>query len=225
MPIARRCGIATRRRLDHSGRAAPRPCARPGSGDGRQSMPIRPERKCDHCEQMFKPYLGRHDVRFCSLICKKRRAYLVANPRAEKTCVHCDGTFVPAGSNKAIYCSSKCRSASIRRREQSDPTRRLAARERARRYSKTERYRFSQINHKSLRRQVERAGSVTPDQWADQIKLFGNQCAYCPSCGPLTMDHVIPLSKGGQHSIDNVVPACKPCNSSKNNEIWRPRCP
>lgn len=189
-------------------------------------MPIRPEnRACDFCGNSFEPYRGRRDVRFCSVICKKRRAYADANPRVEKPCHHCNLAFMPKASNKAMYCSDRCKTADQSRRVRNDPARRLARREQARRYSKTERYRFSQINHKSRRRQAEREGSVTPDQWADKLKLFGHQCAYCPSLGPLTMDHVIPLSKGGLHCIDNVVPACKPCNSSKNNEIWRPRCP
>ncbi len=29
------------------------------------------------------------------------------------------------------------------------------------------------------------------------------------------MDHILPLSRGGSHSIDNVVPACHTCNRSK----------
>lgn len=31
----------------------------------------------------------------------------------------------------------------------------------------------------------------------------------------LTMDHVVPISKGGKTTIDNVIPACSSCNSSK----------
>ncbi len=31
-------------------------------------------------------------------------------------------------------------------------------------------------------------------------------------------DHVVPLSKGGEHSEDNLVPACAPCNLSKGNK-------
>jgi 5-methylcytosine-specific restriction endonuclease McrA len=49
------------------------------------------------------------------------------------------------------------------------------------------------------------------------------RCQYCG--GPAnTLDHVIPLSRGGPHAIGNVVPACKPCNSRKRHRTpqeWR----
>ena len=35
----------------------------------------------------------------------------------------------------------------------------------------------------------------------------------------LTQDHVIPLSKGGQHIKENIVPACPSCNSKKGNRM------
>ena len=43
-------------------------------------------------------------------------------------------------------------------------------------------------------------------------------CQYCSNEFPyrkLTLDHVIPLSKGGEHCWDNVVTACGPCNNKK----------
>lgn len=43
----------------------------------------------------------------------------------------------------------------------------------------------------------------------------GGRCHYCHEFKPLTMDHVIPVSKGGPHTASNIVPACQPCNSRK----------
>ncbi|MGB3695162.1 MAG: HNH endonuclease [Spirulinaceae cyanobacterium] len=42
-----------------------------------------------------------------------------------------------------------------------------------------------------------------------------HSCQYCDSKKKLTLDHVIPRSKGGKHTWDNVVTACERCNSKK----------
>jgi 5-methylcytosine-specific restriction endonuclease McrA len=44
-----------------------------------------------------------------------------------------------------------------------------------------------------------------------------NMCCYCGSNRNLTIDHVIPLSRGGKTSFDNCVTACFRCNNKKNN--------
>ncbi len=46
-------------------------------------------------------------------------------------------------------------------------------------------------------------------------------CAYCgASDGSLQRDCVLPISRGGRYTIDNVVPACRSCNASKcNHEV------
>jgi len=53
----------------------------------------------------------------------------------------------------------------------------------------------------------------------------GRACWYCGGEGlPLALDHVIPRIQGGSDDPDNLVPACKPCNSSKGGrtpEQWR----
>ena len=46
-------------------------------------------------------------------------------------------------------------------------------------------------------------------------------CQYCGSKGDLTFDHVIPRSRGGVTSWDNVVAACSPCNLKKANKSLR----
>lgn len=47
------------------------------------------------------------------------------------------------------------------------------------------------------------------------FKRDGYECVYCGNKKDLTLDHVIPTSKGGEHSWRNVVTACKKCNNTK----------
>lgn len=58
----------------------------------------------------------------------------------------------------------------------------------------------------------------TPAQWAEVQSLWGG-CAYCGDVDrPLQRDCVQPISRGGRYTLDNVVPACGPCNASKSND-------
>jgi HNH endonuclease len=47
------------------------------------------------------------------------------------------------------------------------------------------------------------------------FKRDGHQCQYCGTTDDLTLDHVIPKSRGGKTSWDNLSTACKRCNSRK----------
>ena len=55
----------------------------------------------------------------------------------------------------------------------------------------------------------------TADQWREMKQLFHGRCAYCGKKARLTQDHILPLSKGGNHTANNIVPACQSCNSKK----------
>lgn len=72
-------------------------------------------------------------------------------------------------------------------------------------------------NIKARRRSRYKAtGRVTGLQWRECLESFNHCCAYCgASDRKLTQDHMTPISRGGAHSIENVVPACGPCNSKK----------
>ncbi len=56
---------------------------------------------------------------------------------------------------------------------------------------------------------------ITKETWAEILETFGHRCAYCLEEKKLEMDHVVPISKGGTHTYDNLVPACGKCNASK----------
>lgn len=71
---------------------------------------------------------------------------------------------------------------------------------------------------KKQRRRVRIAGvksTLTLTQWNAIKAAFGFRCAYCRLSKPLTQDHITPISKGGDHTVHNVVPACQRCNASK----------
>jgi 5-methylcytosine-specific restriction endonuclease McrA len=47
----------------------------------------------------------------------------------------------------------------------------------------------------------------------------GHRCVYCGSSGRLTLDHVVPRSRGGDSVWENVVTSCAPCNLRKGNRL------
>lgn len=62
---------------------------------------------------------------------------------------------------------------------------------------------------------AERVWKLPPVNRREVLRRDKSACQYCGSTKKLTLDHVIPRSKGGKHSWDNVVIACSPCNSRK----------
>lgn len=46
-------------------------------------------------------------------------------------------------------------------------------------------------------------------------RIYAQPCTYCGSLKDIQVDHVIPLAKGGTHSVGNLTAACKSCNMSK----------
>lgn len=74
---------------------------------------------------------------------------------------------------------------------------------------------------RAARRRARRIAATDHDlddaQWAALRAAWGG-CAYCGATGvPLQRDCVLPISRGGRYTVDNVVPACASCNASKCN--------
>ena len=59
--------------------------------------------------------------------------------------------------------------------------------------------------------------SGTIREWQREYDL-PKQCVFCGSQGPLETDHLIPRSRGGNHSAGNVVWACRSCNASRGDK-------
>jgi len=68
--------------------------------------------------------------------------------------------------------------------------------------------------------------TLTGDKWERIKQHFDNKCAYCGEDKPLTQEHFIPISKGGEYTHNNIIPVCQSCNSSKRNKDffgWYPK--
>lgn len=50
-------------------------------------------------------------------------------------------------------------------------------------------------------------------------KRDGHKCQYCGSTKELTIDHIIPRSRGGEDTWENLVVACMPCNTKKGDKL------
>jgi 5-methylcytosine-specific restriction endonuclease McrA len=65
---------------------------------------------------------------------------------------------------------------------------------------------YVRVPRDAQRRKITRRAVFARDDWT---------CQYCGSRGNLTVDHVIPRSKGGASSWENIVASCAPCNRRK----------
>jgi len=78
---------------------------------------------------------------------------------------------------------------------------------------------ISQQNRQAKKRQ--NGGTYTLQDWDKLLKTFNYMCLCCKRCEPeikLTVDHIVPVSKGGKNEITNLQPLCKSCNSKKHTK-------
>lgn len=76
------------------------------------------------------------------------------------------------------------------------------------------------LGNNARARQMAAEGKTTAAEWRECLEHFDHRCAYClrheSEVGKLARDHMRPLTRGGSNWPENLVPACKSCNSSKN---------
>ncbi|NJC87995.1 MAG: HNH endonuclease [Desulfuromonas sp.] len=74
-----------------------------------------------------------------------------------------------------------------------------------------------EVSEETLRRERAKARELRGSQWW-RNRIASGICHYCGALVPpkeLTLDHIVPLVRGGRSSKGNCVPACKTCNSAK----------
>ncbi len=191
----------------------------------------KPSRKCVGC---IKEYKRQWHL---------ARVAVVLPAGFTKTCSVCEKTFPASGFYRhkggAFGLAARCRKCTniagaefqrknkeqtlerIRRWIERNPERR---REIAREWNsrnkhlRPKRDRSGDLSLKIRRKILKAQPKISPVTLKRIFESTNGKCSYCGIAAKLTLDHMIPLSKGGLHNAKNLSPVCQPCNSSKRNK-------
>jgi 5-methylcytosine-specific restriction endonuclease McrA len=162
---------------------------------------------CANCGKAAKRHgCNIREKNYCSQKCRIDSAKGNVNPNwrggpMEKKCKRCMKPFTRYGrvEKRAKYCSFECRIEGLRIHASDRERGRVGGRMREARLRAT---RALLTQH-------------TEQEWRDLLALFNGQCAKCGASSRIERDHIIPLCKGGDDTIDNIQPLCCTCNRKK----------
>lgn len=207
--------------------------------DSKRKAPIRTKRTtvlsttivCDRCnqEQPFDQYRKPVLLDPPHTTCKKCRAIIRAaqwhDEHAERYNANSRENYKRRTSDgwKRTRNETERKAANVRYRERHRE--RLRAESRARNAAGV--YRDNRRRHVILRRArlANAVGTWTIDEWQSLLAKYGNQCLRCGTTKRLSFDHVIPITKGGENTIENAQPLCVPCNCFKAKRCFDYRLP
>jgi len=78
-----------------------------------------------------------------------------------------------------------------------------------------------EIDDAHIRREKQKARALRRTEWWHR-KLAKGTCQYCGKkapAGELTMDHIVPLVRGGKSTKGNLAAVCKTCNTAKQSRL------
>jgi hypothetical protein len=71
------------------------------------------------------------------------------------------------------------------------------------------------LKHQRLAKIKNLPANFNENDWVKCKECFKNKCAYCGNEEKLVQDHFVPVCRGGEYTINNIIPCCSYCNSSK----------
>ena len=77
------------------------------------------------------------------------------------------------------------------------------------------------VTEEEIRRERRKARELRDSQWWKN-RMSQGLCAHCGGRFPpreLTMDHLVPIIRGGKSTRGNVVPSCKACNTARSHSL------
>jgi 5-methylcytosine-specific restriction endonuclease McrA len=90
----------------------------------------------------------------------------------------------------------------------------------AKAWNQANKQRFQQhVANSKIKRRVAQEARTFKILDKEYRKLYASPCAFCGATEKISMDHIIPISRSGNHSIGNLQPLCRSCNSSKKNRL------
>jgi len=168
---------------------------------------------CRNCGVTFLVRRSKVDTgrgQHCSAQCRKETSSIL------KSCESCGNRFWVKKSREAKamvrYCSLSCRSkgwAERGVRQGKSNGRYIDGTSTTKEYD-------CRKSHRRRKKVEANGGDYSIQEWLDLCSRYENRCLCCGRDDvALTVDHVVPLSKGGSNDIANIQPLCKSCNSKK----------
>ena len=164
----------------------------------RQKAKYRKSKVCLFCNQI---YSWTAYTKYCSNQCRSKAQNLKnKNKKTFSLCVVCGKSSLGSLGYSRKYCSKTCKHKGMFGGKP-------PLEERTRKAQRN----FRERNVPGLTRHEM---SILRFQWISE----GQSCAYCDQACE-TVDHIVPLNRGGDNQKQNLTPACRSCNSSKGDRL------
>ena len=205
------CGIVFEQRASHAKRYKHHYCSKKCMGIANHKEQLWQSHNCLVCGKPIEAK-GGHYRKYCSMACngvrKRVDGALWRNPE-----------HIKAYMRRYELEHKEELNAKARERVKANPEIYRAIK---RRWDKAHPDVKAMLNYK--RYEIKSEGKVTGEDWKYIKEKYDYQCPRCLKREPeikLSIDHIIPLSKGGKHTKDNIQPLCRRCNCSKNAKTVR----
>ncbi len=187
-------------------------------------------KKCKLCGGEIPPKRAKWSfAKYCSVRCNANsysRRHGKGIPPIYRACVICTESFLPGLSHPLAQCCSKrCG------RKWDYRTHKVAYRARGTRWGKAnlDKVRLYQRRHYAKHRthmltlkKLRSSGELPLPEWIKLCELQDYKCVWCEKQFPLmqlSVDHIIPITRGGTHDRNNLQAMCFPCNRRKGNRF------
>ena len=187
---------------------------------------------CQFCGQLFESKKRGRPAKCCSRKCQMDLLYLKEKKSApesvERICKNCGKGFVKLRSSQRKTCSAAClkhiatiKNCLVCHKQISYGATRCAVCAQIGKVPWNKKFADPKTAKQIRRLREQAATGLTPSERKNLLKVWKSQNLSCSYCFNLcdTVDHVVPLVRGGSNQIGNLVPACRKCNSSKGSKL------